>query len=277
MPYSIPSIFAPIQTFSRSWIWAPPELDSLVRNALQLPRLRRVAAPLMEILEGKTRRHARLAVSENFHLTTGKHARQAMATLAYFRLSQADRNNRPAFMENKTLRTAFQVLAIRHQCEPSMLFSVWLPRLHDLADVVLPFLTAEEMEDIWQPIRAAPCYADMPKPVKAWLNLYEAVGKRDFVAMHRYAEDLLPAVGDIKPSVKNNYLLMVAMLAHIARDECILTLDLWKRYHQPNTLPIELRLLVAYALRETGEIDRPNINCEYRSDSTLTRSRLLMR
>ncbi len=227
----------------------------LSENALQLPRLRRVAAPLMEILEGDTRHHAPLAVSENYHLTTGKHARQAMAALAYFRSNQADRKTRPEFMENKTLRTAFQVLAIRNQCEPSMLFSVWLPRLHDLADIVLPFLTAQEMEDIWRPIRAAPCYADMPKPVKQWLNLYEAVGKRDFDTMHRYAEELLPT-GDIKPSVKDNYLLMVAMLAHIARDEFSLALDLWQRY-KPSTLPTELRVLAAYALRETGSLVGP--------------------
>jgi len=229
----------------------------LNENALQLPGLRRVAAPLMETLESDTRRHAPLAVSENFHLTTAKHARQAMAILAYFRSSQANHNKLPAFMENKTLRTAFQVLAIRYQCDPSTMFSVWLPQLHDLADVVLPFLTAQEMEDIWQPIRAAPCYADIPKPVKDWLNLYETVGKRDFAAMHRYAKELLPEAGDINPSVKNNYLLMVAMLAHIAREEFISALDLWKRYHHPNALPIELRLLAAYALRETGSLNGP--------------------
>ncbi len=228
----------------------------LDEDAWELPRRRAAAAPLLQTLEGDVPPQAPLMASENFYFAAGARARQARAGLAYFRASESAGGEVPAFMDNDTLGTASQVLAIGELCEPPRMYRVWLPRLHDLADVVLPFLSAAEMEVIWRPIRAAPCRTTMPDAVEAWLNLYEAIGQRDFEGIRRHAEALLPA-GEIAPSGKNDYLLMAAMLAHIAGGDHDAALSLWDRYQRPEVLPIELRLLAAHALRGAGRAAGP--------------------
>ena len=123
----------------------------------------------------------------------------------------------------------------------------WLFYLRTLADTTLPYLSPQEIDVIWNDIESAPCFAQLPPTIQQWANLYKAIGQRNFQQILQFANELLPKASSIANSKENDYLLMVAMLAHIALQDYNSAMVLFGRYTQGTTLPVELRLLAAIA------------------------------
>jgi hypothetical protein len=79
-----------------------------------------------------------------------------------------------------------------------------------------------------------------------YLKLF--LGCAAYVRAPRCSMTYLPP-GEIRASLKNNYLLTVAMLSFIAQNRFDEANHLFIRYEYRNRPPIEIRLLVAYANR----------------------------
>jgi spermidine synthase/MFS family permease len=230
----------------------------LNKNARELEKLRSVAAPLIETLENQSIRTLPLSINENHHLPFGISARQAMFIHQYFKWVATKQATPSLSMDGKTVATIRNIRTIHHlQCQPIenekwLSFEMkegWLPYLHFLAKDTLPYLSPSEMAIIWADIEAAPCFTHLPDDIHHWINLYKAVGNRDFEQVLQFAKQLLPD-GKIKASENNNYLLMVSMLAHIALKRYEAALVLLERYSLRLKPPIEIRLLGAIAVQQ---------------------------
>ncbi|MDM8561061.1 hypothetical protein [Candidatus Parabeggiatoa sp. HSG14] len=230
----------------------------LNENARELQRLRLVAAPLIETLEGQPVRTAPLSINENYYLQIGTAARQAMLIHQYFEWVLKNQVTPSLSMDGGTVATVRNVRTIHHQqCQPigdEKWFSFemekgWLPYLHFLAKDTLPYLSPTEMAIIWADIEAAPCFSHLPENIRHWFNLYKAVSNRDFEQVLQFSKLLLPEE-NIQASEENNYLLTVSMLAHIAQENYNAAFTLLERYSSRSKPPIELRLLGAIAAQQ---------------------------
>jgi hypothetical protein len=213
-------------------------------TALELPALRRVAVPLVETLAGESPRREALALGENLHLPTGGQARQAGHVLDY--VSAEPGADFPAELSLALRRALDVLLNLPEACNPSEPDVLWLPALHTLAEVVLPYLSPPEMATIWSRLETMPCYGRLSDHAHRWARLYRAIGGREFREVIQYARQLLPD-GEIRPAKGYDYLVMVAMLSEIALGQPQKAQELWQRYRPPPSLPLELRLLAAVA------------------------------
>ena len=216
----------------------------LGKDAMELQRFRVVPAPVIEVLEQRVPRTEATSLSENHHLYTAQRARQAMAIYRYFDSIARPNDGDNLSLDDDTLELVRSILAVHPPCTPDHTQATWLPRLHRLADLILPYLTADELRVIWSGIKPSQCLSDPPKTVLRWLDLYQRIGERDLQGALDIAKLLLPA-GQIKPSRRNNYLVTVALLRYIQADRVEAGKALWTRYTVPDPLPTELRLLRA--------------------------------
>jgi len=223
----------------------------LSKDAMELQRFRIVAAPLIEVLEQRVQRTEATWLSENHHLYTAERARQAVAIYRDFGGHAGQDYLNKVTPDDDTLDLIRSIRTIHAQCAPKEIQAAWLPRLHRLAHLILPYLTADELRVIWLDIRSAPCLSALPEVVRHWLDLYQRIGERDLENALEIAKLLLPA-GQIRPSRRNNYLVMVSLLGYIQREAIEAGDALWARYIAPDPLPAELRLLHSMLDRGRG-------------------------
>jgi hypothetical protein len=225
-------------------------------------RLRSVAVPLIDILENRPFPLSPLSVKETpifFEIT--ENTKQAALVREYFEWTTGKSSPPSSPISANTLILLRNINSLHYQlCNPDDTLNMtqfyiemqgsWLPYLHLLAETVLPYLSPKEMEIIWKEIETAPCFSYLPDNIHDWIYLYKAVGNRNFEEILQFSNKLLPT-GTIEAEKENNYLLTVAMLAHIVlkHDEAALTL--WRRYRDQEQPPIELRLLGAIALQQS--------------------------
>ncbi len=225
----------------------------LEKDVTELYNLKWVAAPLMKILENESVRIEPLVISENLYLQTGRYAREAIAIHQYFQWRHADKQGSPSIRLEDYTKTMLRNVDIHQDaCVDEKLFSFqlekgWLPYLHFLAKSTLPYLSPTEMENIWTHIKSSPCFSKLPQHLRHWINLYQAVGERNFEQILHFSSFLLP--NNIQASKENNYLLMISMLAHIVHQDYETAVALFSRYSQRANPPIDLRLLIAIALQ----------------------------
>jgi hypothetical protein len=191
------------------------------------------------------------------YIQAAAEAKQALAIYHYFQGITTGHLPSPTTMAGETLATIRNVRSLHQQpCPPTHpdwfkfeMEESWLFYLHTLADTTLPYLSPQEMAVIWNDIEAAPCFAQLPPTIQQWANLYKAIGQRNFEQILQFTNELLPQTDSIPVSRENDYLLMVAMLAHITLQDYNHAMMLFGRYTQKNLniLPIELRLLAAIA------------------------------
>jgi spermidine synthase len=212
--------------------------------ATELIELRSVAAPLMETLKVSGTASSPSSIGANYYFDIAEQARQAQAVLGLFAEDEHGTAAIAVEPNRQTLQVVRNLQSIQARCRPEELWATWLPYLHTLAELVLPYLGPEEISLIWSDLKAAPCYDRLPLPARQWTDLYQALGEREFERVSALADAMLPR-GPIDASPRNDYLLMAAMLADVALDRQAAAARLWRRYRADET-PLVLRLLSAY-------------------------------
>jgi len=233
----------------------------LQKKSAELIDLRLLPLPLVEVVTGSSLALSppTLPVTETIY-TVNLQARQAQAIYQYFQ-QLADPKFTPTVALNHHNVTLIREVGSwqEHLCplldnkEVKAQFETaiqtnWLPALHSLQETMLPFLSPQEMLIIWSAIESAPCWNDLPVPVKEMLNLYTAISQRQFEQILSITSRLLPK-GPIISSAEHDYLMMASLLAHIALHQPTAAKLLWERYTTETEPSLELRWLVAIALQ----------------------------
>jgi spermidine synthase len=205
-----------------------------------------IALPLVETLQQQTPRLTPLMVSSNPLNFRGDVAYQASLIYNYFQALASGQTPVGGGIDEVTLKTLRGMRQIESQCYPNELEKAWLPYLHMLMKMTIPYLNQQEMEAIWQDLDKSPCLNQLTDTVKNWVNLYKSASRRDFALMAEFSLALLPAEGQIAAHRdQNDYLMTAAVLAHIVLQQKSTIHNLWRRYSDMMNPPVELRLLIA--------------------------------
>jgi spermidine synthase len=216
--------------------------------------LRRSPVPLLEVLDKELPPLADLPVTSTIYFAPSQDVRQARTIYEYFGgpVTNAYSKTDPLMLDEETARLVGSVQTINGQCRLNDVYGSWLPDMLRLISDTGPYLSPRQMEVIWKAIETSRCYGGLPDKARDWLAVYKAASYRDYGKAIQYSKKILSAKGErIKPSFTNNYLVTVALWAHLALNEKKEAAELTKRYENPKP-PVAIRLLTAIANEKLG-------------------------
>ncbi|HKA45022.1 MAG TPA: hypothetical protein VKF40_23770 [Burkholderiales bacterium] len=176
-------------------------------NAGDLIALAAVPVPALELLG------VRLAVTDTTSITASE----------YYRASQLYR----AATVLRDASTAVPRRAAASCAEPAVRGDK-IDGMLNVGMAVVPYLRPEELVPIWRWIETQPCGSQLNAVENDWLALLKMIGNRNSKEMTKLAEHLLQG-GGLTPQ-RTRYLVMVAMLGHIAQRNKPAARELWSRY-----------------------------------------------
>ena len=88
------------------------------------------------------------------------------------------------------------------ECRPEVKFEVILPYLHSVAQYVNPHITSEGAAEVWSWIARSPCGRKLDAADRRWLDLFEAIGRRDPAAMAATGQAALENAKEANPATE---------------------------------------------------------------------------
>lgn len=219
-------------------------------DAASLHNLVNVPLPLAETLQLQLPRMTPLTPSYNPLFFRGQMALHALLIHNYFQAVAL--NIQPTFegMNEAVVKAILGSRQMPKTCHPQEFEFLWQPHFDTLMKMVLPFLSPQEMEVIWQDFDKNECIKQLSPKAKKWINLYKSISQRNFVQMARLSRALLPERSEIQAHQGNNdYLMTIAIFSHLVLQQKDTAQELWSRYTDLQNPPVELRLLVALAFQ----------------------------
>jgi spermidine synthase len=220
------------------------------RNAIvDLSKLRAGDLPLVEMLEGRTPswKETRITPARDFARTgltnDAMHARDAI--LGHGNWSSAPRG---------THRDWMLVTMMLDACDPKADWTQFLDAVRRVVVGTVPYLTPEEGARVVAKIRTHRCLARLPAEYVRWIDLLDAVARRDANQMQSLAGTMLEdGAADANLSVRG-FLVHAAMTGALARDRADDARALWEKHGtalvERHPLQFDTRVLVSIA---TGE------------------------
>lgn len=118
----------------------------------------------------------------------------------------------------------------------------WTPYLSMLAKSVMPFLSAEKLEIIWQYIEKSDGFVTLPGSVKKQVSFYKTVGNQDFDKIIEMTDDVL--FDELTLSFgENEYYFICRLWALLMLSKYEEAVHLYKKYPETEDSPLILRLL----------------------------------
>jgi spermidine synthase len=189
-------------------------------RTIEIGNLAMMRVPAIEMLGGGSRQGV-VTEGSRWWLRKSEFTQQALAVRAYLLEGRAGQLERIPAVVRSDLQLA-RLLAI--DCaSPRGLVSA--DQLYEIAAVLVPVLTREELRPVLDRIRNAPCAARMGDAQRNWLALVTAVGERDAKKMAELGESLLR-----QGSGRRDYLLGAAITGRLALGEGDRAAVLWREF-----------------------------------------------
>jgi hypothetical protein len=176
--------------------------------------------PAIEMLGGGAREGS-ITEGSRWWLKRAGFTQQALAIRAYLLEGRADQ----LALIPEVVRSAPQLVRLLAIDCASPRNPVSASLLYELAAILVPTLTREELRPVLAAIRNAPCTARLGEPQRTWLALINAVAERDAEKMAELGEKLLRQGG-----VHRDYLLGAVITGRLARGEVDRAAALWREF-----------------------------------------------
>jgi spermidine synthase len=189
-----------------------PRLRFMDANASELPKLTDMRMPFLEFLAGSgVTRRLTIDPSANSTLSRDHSVRSALAIRRAI-LDGALKNLEPSI--------ASYVMLIdtgRDGCSDAGAQNAWKMAVRNISDRTAAYLSAAELEPIWNRITSSPCYRAAAVEQKSWVDLFAAIARRNSSDIVRFGNDLL---GLPAPITQDDlaYLTTVTAAAYIQMD-----------------------------------------------------------
>jgi len=230
----------------------------LMESADELKTLVRFPAPILRSLQG-------LNFPDNFEtgpdytFEFAKDHRNAREIFNYFScLSKGERLDISGLDEYHALLLN-TILKIDNEVDPDVLEKIWVPFLEPFAEVIMPFLSADELDEIWLYIQKAKGYNHLSENVRSRIDLYQAAGEKDYPVIIRITNKFL-LDQTIAAHSENMYYLSLAMWANLMTDNPVEAITLWERYQNDTDPPVLLRFLSSLAKERVLKKDRKQLS-----------------
>jgi spermidine synthase len=190
-----------------------PRLRFMSANASELPKLTVMPIPFLEMLAGgDATRGPTIEPSANSTLVRDRSVRVAIAIRRAI-LDGALKDLDPSIASSVLL-----IDAGRDGCADPGAQSTWKMAARNISDSTAAYLSAGELEPIWNRITSSPCYRAATVEQKTWVDLFAAIARRNSTDIVRFGNDLL---GSPTPITEADlaYLTTVTAVAYIHMDQ----------------------------------------------------------
>jgi spermidine synthase len=190
-----------------------PRLRFMGANASELPKLTVMPIPFLEFLTGGAASPgATVEPSTNSTLVRDRAVRVAIA----IRRAVMD-----GVIEDLDPAIASHVMIIdadRERCVDDGAQNAWKIAIRNISDDTAAYLSAAELDPIWNRIKSSPCYRSAGIEQKRWVDLFAAIALRNSSEIAKYGSDLLASATPITET-DLAYLATVTALAYIHTDQ----------------------------------------------------------
>jgi len=108
--------------------------------------------------------------------------------------------------------------ASRDGCTDAGAKNAWETAVRNISDFTAAYLSAAELDPIWNTITSSPCYRTAPADQKTWVDLFAAIARRSSSDVVKYGTDLLASPAPISES-DLAYLATITAAAYIQMDQ----------------------------------------------------------
>ena len=134
------------------------------------------------------------------------------------------------------------------QCAPAD-FTQKIAVVQTFAQAITPFLTQNELQQIWQVVRQSPCYPQLTSEEQEWMDLFYSLSVEDAAGISKFSTRLLRGPDSADPS-RSEFLVGSALLGDfLLRDKPAAT-QIWRNYisnhHFDKHSSLLLRLVAAH-------------------------------
>jgi hypothetical protein len=223
---------------------------------VQLSSLLRAEVPVLEVLDGQPRAASEPWTDTPFFIAAGMQ-RLALWTFAVLTggpLPEPQPRVPPGLPA--TLQTLLQV---PERCdavvktEPSALSAMQL-----VASLTTTALDAQRAGQLWQRLRAQPCFEQHTQAFRAWFELFAANARRDAEGMQRSAAHALQLSAAGLPREQLEFALTSGMVGALRAQGPAAALDFYAKTHRSYQIdeqtPLALRLVVSNAALRAGRL-----------------------
>ena len=190
-----------------------PRLRFMGANASELPKLTVTSMPLLEFLEsGGTPRGPTVEPPANGMLVRDRSVRDALAIRRGI-LEGALKDLDPSMASHVMLLNVG-----RDECTDAGAQNAWKLAAQDISDRTAAFLSAAELEAVWNKITSSACYREATAEQKKWVDLFAAVARRNSPEVVEFGNDL---IGSPNPITEADlaYLTTITAAAYIRMDQ----------------------------------------------------------
>jgi spermidine synthase len=205
---------------------APPNSDFFPFVDLNAPRLRFMGAtaselnsltvmpmPFVEFIAGGGGpRDPTSEPSANSTLLRDKSVRKALA------IRRAILDGMFKDLDASAASYVMLIDAARERCTDAEARNAWKTAVRNISDFTAAYLSATELEAIWNRITSSPCYRTAAAEQKTWVDLFAAIARRSSFDVVKFGTDLLASPAPISEG-DLAYLTTVTAAAHIQMDQ----------------------------------------------------------
>jgi len=125
---------------------------------------------------------------ENKFFQFGRKAQKAKALMSVI-IGEDEHIPLPHLLED-------EAMALAHgECHNEVTSKIWVGALSDLAPQLLPYLTENDLAQVWKAIEGSACYRSGPSFVRQWVELFRASRSGDIPALEKASGALLEIKG----------------------------------------------------------------------------------
>jgi len=199
-----------------------PRLRFMSANASELPKLTVMPMPFLEILSvGDAPRGPVIEPSANSTLVRDHSVRAALA------IRRAVLDGALKDLDPSIASYVMLIDAGRDRCADAGALNTWKIAAQNISDRTAAFLSATELEAIWNRIASSPCYLEATVEQKTWVDLFAAIARRNSSEIVKFGNDL---IGSPTPTTEADlaYLTTVTAAAYIRMGQVGLAHNLLK-------------------------------------------------
>src|ERR1700722_12232278 len=162
-----------------------PRLRYMRENALELPALTLLPIPFLELLDGAVPRGSTAEPSPSSVLVRDRLVRRAL---------EIRRAMSSGSLDNLDPQSAAYVAHIdtsAERCVAQDAQDTWTTAVRNISDYTAAYLSAGELEEIWNKVLSSPCYRKGDEEQRSWADLLTAIARRNAPDIVKFGTVLL--------------------------------------------------------------------------------------
>jgi spermidine synthase len=226
-----------------------PRLRFMGQTAIELSALTVLPIPFLELLDGAAPRAPTVEPAANSILGRDRLVRRALAI----------RRAVSGSLEYVDPLSASNLLLIdmsRDRCVDPGTQNAWKKAVRNISDATAAYLNPAELKDIWNKVKASPCYRDVAGEHKTWADLLAAVSNRNAPEIVKHGTELLGS-HSFNSDDDLAYLTTITAAAQVRMGELAQARSLlqaqWGRYNHAGQFDFALTDLVALTRSAAGQ------------------------